>query len=722
MGESRSLFSEPKDLSDKRPYQTPEQESPSNYSGNESGIGSTEKVLTEPNLDDNMPATVLGELHDLDPVLNAGAYYAKLDMIELKTAEICGLSHGPLNLDNATMNELEDICVSCINAFEYMQSEGFCGEEISIMIEDGCLPDIAHTVRLSRNDIDWRPVLSYLISSVFPARLESLSTLESSPLGGYLASLGIQTSPVALAKMLCAITTIGLLSFSGSHVCRFDESVWGQEIDEIHVGAGLSFRRRELACLRNFIGGPIWVLGKSEQSMQPAHRLKISLLVQDLQDLWGPAWLVGRTPEEGKVIRTERGYIVPVPKDQQHARFTEIECHWTESLKGLPENNDPILFNSTSRILIGTDIDNYLGLVVNAECKPETSVQLLQPHVANNLNYSVLGTQNASHSWEDREYQVQVGFSSQYGQTANITVVHKRHSMKSMKETIISEYAKISCNERRFQAILTLQIGLEISACTGNAQRRSLWDVLRLSNTEIGGLSNIKCDHEVGDLDCVRLCWTKLSKQELCRDRARKVLVNTIRRLRHTGINQQGDLEAHWHFVSIPTSNYMPSTRYNRWFSVVRDTKETATFAVMSQRCLEFLDWGQEGLCSKLVNSNEFLRRKTYLLIQALPRTRPSPKYQLLRSRRPPSLEPHVCPFQELSPGELFRLGNVPLKLKRKFEEYKTAVLVYACVSSLNLTPSTVPDFRELINPELNVGKPVPVVIYSDEPLGTELI
>ncbi|KAJ5717581.1 hypothetical protein N7488_003227 [Penicillium malachiteum] len=100
-----------------------------------------------------MPATTSDELRDLDPVLNADAYYGKLDMIELKPAGISGLSQGPLSLENSTMNELEEICARCIDAFEYMQSEGFCGEKISIVVEDGRLSDTAHTKEAPLVDI-----------------------------------------------------------------------------------------------------------------------------------------------------------------------------------------------------------------------------------------------------------------------------------------------------------------------------------------------------------------------------------------------------------------------------------------------------------------------------------------------------------------------------------------------------------------------------------------
>lgn len=124
-------------------------------------------------------------------------------------------------------------------------------------------------------------------------------------------------------KFLSNVLPLALVSFSGSHVCRFDMNLWRQYTDEIPVGLGFSFRPRELACLKDFICGPAWVLGKTgTQTAQEG--LKVSLLVQDLQELWGPAWLVGGTADEGPIIRTERGFIISLPRHQQSSHYEEI--------------------------------------------------------------------------------------------------------------------------------------------------------------------------------------------------------------------------------------------------------------------------------------------------------------------------------------------------------------------------------------------------------------
>ena len=64
------------------------------------------------------------------------------------------------------------------------------------------------------------------------------------------------------SRYSCLATTllVGLLSFSMSHVRPFDANVWHSPVSENSVGFGFFFRRRDLACLKDFIGGPAWVL------------------------------------------------------------------------------------------------------------------------------------------------------------------------------------------------------------------------------------------------------------------------------------------------------------------------------------------------------------------------------------------------------------------------------------------------------------------------------
>ncbi|KAJ5287950.1 hypothetical protein N7478_003636 [Penicillium angulare] len=343
-------------------------------------------------------------------------------------------------------------------------------------MEDKRVPDVAHVIRLSLEDIDW--------TSGHFSPSPAAALLKESCFQSDLASNANELILFSMQQQLTAIVKIGLLSFSGSHVCRSDLNLWG----------------------------PVWVLGVSGARLEQK-RLKLSMLVQDIQEIWGPAWLVGQPPKEGKVIRTERGYIVPLQsekkgkgKEKAYSLPIDVECHWSNILEAPCQIEEPVLLSNTSRILISTNTDCVAGLVFNSRC--QSSIQRFQKQVAN--DHTIPGACEEFFSFEDREFQV--GFQSQHGPVANVTWLHKRYPMKSMKETIRSGSTSKTIDYRKFLGILKLRIGLEISACTGNAQKITLWDALRLSRTDRGLPPNLKCKHAVGDLVCIQSCWTQLAK------------------------------------------------------------------------------------------------------------------------------------------------------------------------------------------------------------------
>jgi hypothetical protein len=134
------------------------------------------------------------------------------------------------------------------------------------------------------------------------------------------------SNPLEVVRDICTMLSIGLVSFSGSHVCRFDINLWEEEVEEISTEFhSFIFQPRKLACLDDFIGGPAWILrGRYWEEEQEPQGAKLSLTVQDVQELWGPVSLLGGTADEAPVIRTERGFIVPLPRGQQTKSSTPL--------------------------------------------------------------------------------------------------------------------------------------------------------------------------------------------------------------------------------------------------------------------------------------------------------------------------------------------------------------------------------------------------------------
>ena len=159
---------------------------------------------------------------------------------------------------------------------------------------------------------------------------------------------------------ITSILFLGLISFIKSHVGNFDETLLGQNVDDILIDTGcglIHFRRHHLACLDLFVKAPVWIFTTaSMESMVDG--LYLSTRLVDFVDLWGPVDLA-YTDEEydhvsevivsGGSIRRSRsfppGTILP----------EETLCHWYSwTDPELPNDQDiEHSFPTTQLLLIG---------------------------------------------------------------------------------------------------------------------------------------------------------------------------------------------------------------------------------------------------------------------------------------------------------------------------------------------------------------------------------
>lgn len=690
---------------------------------------------------------------ELDHLLNPVAYYEKLDELELRTAEIMGLDSGSLErpLTDYEVHRISRKASSLVlepprqgfsnglysarNALCYLSSRGFCGSTFSILVEDQIRPEVATVIHLTLDDIKG-----------------SSSTAAEHALVLFNLVLGVegkgknmvQVSPYLIYNFFENLLPLALVSFSGSHVCRFDMKLWDKIIDEIPVGLGFSFQSRELACLKNFIGGPAWVLGKSgSQKVQAG--LKVSLTVQDLQELWGPIWLVGGTSDEGPVIRTERGFIVPLPRLEQASVFEksgEIDCHWTKEVPGYVNSEDRILLNGNSRILIGTNFGDSGALVVNPTC--ESQISQIQQHIIHQFQFP--GTCNDYYTMEGHDIQLTGG---QYV-NAGIIIRRKRVPGKTHKDRLLATCCDSKVN---IWPLMKLQVGLEISACSGNAQRFALWDALRLSQTEgkRGKEKTQACNHQIADPKCIELCWTKLHLSEtrapalheismmetvvpkhnglnslvdkipqethLTPHQIRSAIVISLKSLENTGIDAEGNLQAYWPFLDAPTNHRIAPTRFNKWLEILTDTRDMSTFAVVSQRCLNFQEECTRRSYDRCRQSYRYPIQKTCLSLRLIS----NPVSQLEKRSRLfefgiPMMNAFPFHLTDLSAGSALRVGKRQLHVKKAWQVGQKFMV--ACISSkfeISSMWTGIPDFHEQLDPEIEGLTAVDVIICSKE-------
>jgi len=122
---------------------------------------------------------------------------------------------------------------------------------------------------------------------------------------------------------------LGLVSYSGSHVNRFDLTAYSKPVIAFHLTGDFTFRQRRLACLEEFIGGPAWIL---ERFPKDCESYWVSISTDDFADLWGPLSLAEENDGPGsiKCIYTERGVITHVGDSSglHLAKPDELRCHW----------------------------------------------------------------------------------------------------------------------------------------------------------------------------------------------------------------------------------------------------------------------------------------------------------------------------------------------------------------------------------------------------------
>ena len=648
----------------------PRQPSLRHNSGSSSARSMTTDI-TSPDLEDDSIDSQVPGTKNMDHILDSARYFIELDKLEVKIAQILGLEDGPY----ATLTCLGD-CLHCFQnwqeALGYLQSQGFCGSIMSLLVEDQDQNEIASAFHISLDQIDFfiSRLQSYMDSLDEQAIMKLTKKWIQQILNvqdGAFADVDLMGS----VRILCQVLSIGLVSFSGSHVCRFDDNLWDQQMEEIPIGFhGYAFKPRKLACLEDFIGGPAWVLSKDRypaetlehprrpnggygpppqgrETLQETQKepygeppmawkplqeqsqlgMKVSFTVQDLQELWGPVSLVGGTGDEGPVIRTERGFIVPVPGKVQCALYG-VECHWTTEIPDHLSRESPdvrILLHNTSKILIGTTTKPDIGLVINEKCK--SSMPLIQQQIAYRLQYP--GTCKSRYVSDGFDVQLVGG---QYV-TAGLLKKYKRIPRRTLKAMLVEDCPKL---DTRLMPLLNLRVGLEVSVCTGNAQRVTLWDALRLSQTGAQAIDNTSCcTHEVGDKDCIGLCWTRWQSNDeidslggipkpnkhLSGAEARRVIISSIFALEHSGVDSEGNLQVCWPFSHSPV-NYpiLPSSprESHHWFPVVKDSRDTSSFVVFSQRCLEFPEQGLVRSCSTSYKEGHFNTPQTILATRIL--------------------------------------------------------------------------------------------------------
>lgn len=553
----------------------------------------------------------------------------------------------------------KDLMTGVMRAFHRLRKKNFCGNCVNFIVASRTRSLVAEIIQISRGILE--NILRLLQETLIDfnegeagkldesiRNVETASELTLKYLGlSSFSSLG--QGGLQETKKLVQLLCLGMTSYAGSHASDFDKSCLGQPIPVIFkIGApgasdgSITLQREKLSCLDEFVGGSVWVFSSGDKGLSNGQRssnkvpLAISTSVEEFTDLWGPAWITESDDDFHLIshINVERGIIYQpqvIPfKFRVQLSANEVACHWrswkeTDELDAKP-------FTKNTRILIGVGgkIEDS-KFAANLECSKTN--KWLYRKLASEHEEIILNTDRARHALETHSVNLAASKIVHVGYTGSF----KRIPARTLKAMLILDWSSDSPSPQGLDAFL----GLEISACTGNAQRVKLWEILNVK--EVQNFIQVTMVDELPNSVLISGFWDAFRKDfdhfirrwntnETFRVAARRVIRKVIQKLDNTGIDEDRQLRAWWPDEKAHRA-FKIKPNHHKWVRMLNDSNTTAVFAIISTRCLQYMD--QPGIhCSAAAKGKGHTVLRTAVKLQQsclrieTPRTPNSPNIQ----------------------------------------------------------------------------------------------
>ncbi|KAM7216361.1 hypothetical protein V8F06_008283, partial [Rhypophila decipiens] len=292
-------------------------------------------------------------------------------------------------------------------------------------------------------------------------------------------------------RITAILLDIALVSYTGSHGCRFDTYYLKKDARTFGVDPstnlpGFRCSLRRLACLEDFLDKrEVWVFEfrtKNEVWETDNKRLGVLTRIEDFADIWGPVYAIpGSQSNKIRQYNVSKGIICresgkqPIMirgNNKEPVTRHVFKCHWHNKdswLKALgwkylpPADNN---YLSPDDLLLIEDI-----MVEKDRCG--YTLDGYEKDYGGGLND--LGTRDSSWRWDNRG--MSLGISKIFGVT--VAGTQKRIPETTLKETILNKW--LNNPERRNPHVLNQYLGVEISHCSGNARRIAVRAILTLT-------------------------------------------------------------------------------------------------------------------------------------------------------------------------------------------------------------------------------------------------
>lgn len=345
------------------------------------------------------------------------------------------------------------------------------------IIHDGALKCMEN-IHYNKESLKEAYLQSILSEHVF-APCQSLLTRFHWPIkpNGWAIDIALSTG-----RMTALLVELALLSYAGSHGCRFDMEYFGKHTRSFGINwspyeVGFRCSLRRLACLEAFLDKrEVWVFEfptpDNTRREYDGERLSILTKMEDFADIWGPVYGIPTTSGSGKIrqYNVSKGIICGTGRKQPELR-NAVKCHWNNRvswLRGLAMKFFPPSENSC----FSPDDLLLIGAVMTE--KENCGYTLEQYEKDYGQDFQELGTRASTWRWDTRG--LSFGFSKTFGVTG--TGTQKRIPETTLKDKILDKWNHSP--DRRNPHNLNQYLGVEVSHCSGNARRIALRTLLTL--------------------------------------------------------------------------------------------------------------------------------------------------------------------------------------------------------------------------------------------------
>ena len=396
-----------------------------------------------------------------------------------------------------------EILIMASHSIECLQQSGICHDKINILVYDR--PRIVKVVPITLSKVvELVGLLDFALRNLLSSWLEGFhlphhngphhvterhpSALFDLALYTDLLHNGSMTELTCFWSLIARAIDFGIVSFVGSHLSpriashlnlsepkNFPLSVDDQNeaFDrEYSFFRGFEYTAVTLECLDDFLRNrDVWVLQNGHHRIQG--RAYISTSIEDLSDLWGPILKLDKQTNAedqsmGCYYALGAGAIGSTrdcSDDDIEILPNEILCHYVPSISQMEAGLDLIKEQNGSTLLIGAYTSE--GLTIS-------SCPTKQPESLEGILLRPQGTVKSSKFKASTTYSISTGYS---GSTIGAARQYQYRDGITQKQRILAKWLKYPGSTHPDS--LLMWYGVEVSACTRNARRRQLWEIIR---------------------------------------------------------------------------------------------------------------------------------------------------------------------------------------------------------------------------------------------------